>query len=99
MTKPDRLWVLVARKKSGEATAQELEELKELLASDTTSGYTSEVIEKIWQAPLTTIPENKVSDAVWQRIAGRTSGVKAAKLLRLVPIARLMAAASVLLIL
>ena len=97
--KPERLWVLVARKKSGEATIQELEELKELLASDTTSGYTAEVVEKIWQAPLVTIPENKVSDAVWQRIEGRTSGDKAAKLLRLFPIAKIVAAASVLLIL
>ncbi len=98
MMKPDRLWVLMARKKSGEATIQELEELKELLGSDNMSGYTAEIVEKIWQAPLITIPENKVSDALWHRIAVRTSGDKAAKLLRLFPLSKMIAAASVLLI-
>lgn len=93
--KPDRLWILMAKKKSGEATKEELEELRLLLSDNIASGYTNEIIEKVWQAPLSTIPENKISGMAWEKINGHT-GSKTR--LRTLTLTRYLAAASVLIV-
>lgn len=74
MIKPERIWVLVAKKNAGEATPEELEELNRLIAENVASGYSHDVISKIWDAPLVTSSENKISGEVWQRIQNKTGG-------------------------
>jgi len=67
----ERLWILLAKKKSGEATAGELEELKTLQAANSSSGFSNEIVDKIWTAPIRSIPENNAPADLWQRIESR----------------------------
>jgi len=69
---PEQFWVLLARKKSGEATATELEELRRMLRSNTLNGYTSDVIDSLWEARMNTVPERVPDERQWERIASRT---------------------------
>jgi transmembrane sensor len=64
----ERMWILLAKKKNGEATADELFELEKLMLAEN-KGYSNELIEKIWEAPLHSLPEMKLSDTVWQTIS------------------------------
>jgi ferric-dicitrate binding protein FerR (iron transport regulator) len=93
--KPERLWMLMAKKKSGEATREELEELRLLLADNPGSGYSNEIIEKVWQAPLTTIPENRISENTWQKINEQTGTSRGSRLLRMFDLTKSLTAASI----
>ena len=58
----ERLWILLAKKKSNEATAEELAELEQLLFESEPSRYNHEVIEKLWENPLGFLPEMKLNE-------------------------------------
>lgn len=94
MKKPERLWILMAKKSAGEASAEELEELRRLLSADTSSGYTNEITEKIWDATLTNVPEHNISGHVWERIHAKTASRHHGR--RVFTMFRLFAAAAVL---
>jgi transmembrane sensor len=70
----DRIWILFAKKKSGEATAEELVELDKLLSENKEAGYSCEMLEKIWDAPMHALPEMNIRDSVWEKIEKETSG-------------------------
>lgn len=93
----NRLWILLGKKKNGEASAAELEELKQLLLENSSSGYTNEIIEKIWDARLLSVPEQKLSPETWDRIAKKTLDNEGKVVFRLNAV-RWMAAASILVI-
>ncbi len=76
---PDRLWILMAKKTAGEASKEELEELGELLAAHGSTGYTNEILEKIWKAKMKRIPEPQLKEEVWDRINAITAGGAAIK--------------------
>lgn len=48
----DRIWILLSRKLSGEATGSELAELELLTAASNTSALAAEVMEEFWNATL-----------------------------------------------
>lgn len=97
MKTPERLWVLMAKKNAGEATAEELIELKSLLSANPSAGYANEIVEKIWDASLTTVPKNNVPEHVWDRIETATGHKRASA--RIFLLRRAMVAASILLLL
>lgn len=47
---PEHIWLLMARKLSGEATYEELQELEVLLREDPSAGYSKEVLNDLWQS-------------------------------------------------
>lgn len=49
---PEYIWLLIARKLSGEATADELHELESLLRQNPDAGYSKEVFNDLWQSPV-----------------------------------------------
>ena len=55
----ERMWILLAKKKNGEANADELLELENLMSAEN-KGYSNELIEKIWEAPLHSLPGNEI---------------------------------------
>jgi ferric-dicitrate binding protein FerR (iron transport regulator) len=63
----DRVWILLAKKKAGEASAAELLELDRLMEQQE-SGHASEVIDKIWEAPLTANPDLRPEARVWEKL-------------------------------
>ena len=63
----ERIWVLLAKRKSGEATDNELTELNDLLQSEE-ENTDNEIAEKIWNAPLQPLPEMKPAEIIWKRI-------------------------------
>ena len=63
----DRIWVLLAKRKSREATDGELAELNDLLQSGQ-ENTENEIAEKIWNAPLQPLPEMKPGEDLWNRI-------------------------------
>lgn len=71
--KEDRIWILLAKKESGEATSDELAELQILMKAGENTGFSENIINKIWDLPLTTLQnqakENKV--AIWNKIEER----------------------------
>lgn len=71
--KEDRIWILLAKKESGEATSDELAELEILMKADESTGFSENLINKIWDLPLTTLQnqaqENKT--AIWNKIEER----------------------------
>ncbi|MFT4155858.1 FecR family protein [Parafilimonas sp.] len=72
----ERIWVLLAKRKSGEATDEELAELNDLLHRE--AGNTeNEIVEKIWNAPLQPLNEIKPED-LWNKIE-RSTGKTVAK--------------------
>lgn len=48
-TAPEHIWLLIARKLSGEASEEELQELDELLRQNPEAGYSKEVFHDFWQ--------------------------------------------------
>jgi transmembrane sensor len=46
---PEHIWLLIARKLSGEATQDELQELEGLLRENPSAGYSKEVLHDLWQ--------------------------------------------------
>lgn len=66
----ERIWILLAKKKNGEATADELFELENLMSAEN-KGYSNELIEKIWEAPLHSLPEMKLNEIVWQNVSDK----------------------------
>jgi len=69
--KADRLWILAAKKKAGEATNAELEELKALIAENTSSGFSYDIIDKIWDAKFSGA-DAEVSPVLWDKIESKT---------------------------
>ena len=65
----ERIWVLLAKRKSGEATDDELTELNDLLQSEE-ENTENEIVDKIWNAPLQPLPEMKPGEDLWKRIKG-----------------------------
>lgn len=72
----ERLWILLAKKKSNEASVEELAELELLLSQNETAGYEHEVIEKIWKEPLGFLPEMNVSESTWNNIETKIKSQK-----------------------
>ena len=64
------MWTLLAKKKHGEASASELSELDSLM-SNANKGYSNEIIEKILDVPLNSLPEMKLSGEAWLHIASK----------------------------
>lgn len=64
----ERLWILLAKKKSREASSEELAELELLLSQKDHSNYTHEVIENIWEEPLGFLPEMNLNESTWNSI-------------------------------
>lgn len=46
---PEHIWLLIARKLSGEATYSELQELEELIRQHPDAGYSKEIFHDLWQ--------------------------------------------------
>ena len=61
----DRYWVLLAKKKSGEATEAELHELEQLGDADKVTG---EIVDRVWLAPMEAVPQSFPNKQVWNRI-------------------------------
>lgn len=61
----ERIWILIARKKAGEASPQELAELASLQGN---TPYSSEVMDKIWDSPIHSFPEMKAGSGLWDRL-------------------------------
>lgn len=57
MLQENRIWTLMSRKLSGEATVTELEELLEMLAKDPAVYYSMRVIADLWKRKGTTSTE------------------------------------------
>ncbi len=66
----DRIWILLGKKKNGEASEQEIKELEQLLSSDNDPTYSIDIIEKIWDVPLVFIPGPTLPDNTWNQILG-----------------------------
>jgi transmembrane sensor len=64
----ERLWILLAKKKSGEASASELEELNALLKSEIIGEQGIDMLDKIWQSPLKPAGNDELHDHTWQNI-------------------------------
>src|SRR6202035_2442211 len=73
---PERIWILLGKKKNGEASPAELEELESLLKEHPDLGFTNELIEKLWDSPLGTVPETQISRNVWFSIQDKLSSEK-----------------------
>lgn len=64
----DRYWILLGKKAAGEATQDELEELKTLLESRDEDAFAREVLDKVWIAPMEPVPETFPHRNVWRRV-------------------------------
>lgn len=64
----ERIWILLAKKKAGEASPQELAELESLRQESPAS---NEIMDKIWDAPMHSFPEMKAGNGLWNRIEQR----------------------------
>jgi len=87
----------LGKKKSGEASPEELTELEELLASRDEDEQTHEVLDRVWLTPMPPVPETSPHKNVWYRIqksvfAGETRPG------RLISLKRYAVAASILLL-
>jgi transmembrane sensor len=87
----ERLWILLAKKKNGEASADELTELESLLLQNNSANYNHEVIEKIWEEPLGFLPEMNLSESTWNNIEAKINSPK--KVVSILKVTRWMAAA------
>lgn len=67
----ERRWILLAKKKSGEATREELAELELLLQAGEGSNYANEVLDKIWDTPIHPAAEMNTTRSLWNRILKR----------------------------
>ena len=71
MEESERIWILWAKKKAGEATEAEIAEIDSLFISKH-SDAGNELIEQIWDTPLNSLPEINPDDTVWQQIENAT---------------------------
>lgn len=62
----DRYWLLLGKKKSGEASPEELEELAAL--SPEGDEDTLDALDRVWVAPMEPVPETFPSRNVWHRV-------------------------------
>lgn len=90
----DQVWVLLAKKKAGEASAAELLELDLLMQQQGLRGQTSEVIDKVWEAPLMAHPDLRPEAKVWEKLEKQIAQPVFQRLVSL-PAWRRLAAASV----
>jgi transmembrane sensor len=97
MDSTDRVWILLAKKKAGDASPAELHELGRLMEQEELRGHASEVIDKIWEAPLTAGPELRPEPRVWEKLEKQIAE-PATNRLSMVRVGRWVAAASVLLV-
>jgi ferric-dicitrate binding protein FerR (iron transport regulator) len=95
MENTDRVWNLLAKKKAGEASAAELRELDLLMQQQELRGQTSEVIDKVWEAPIDVNPELRPGAKVWEKLEKQIAQPATHRLLSL-QVWRRLAAASVL---
>lgn len=72
----DRFWILLGKKQSGEATAEELQELASLMEAGAPAGFAHEVLDRIWEAPFTA----PAAGEGWERVA---AGIRGGKVKRL----------------
>lgn len=89
----ERVWVLLAKRKSGEANDEELAELNDLLQGEA-ENTENEIVEKIWDAPLQPVPEMKPGEVLWDKIE-KATGEPVAKFFIYIKLVRLTAAAAV----
>ena len=68
MSNTERVWILLAKKKTGEATAAELLELEQLMEQQALHGQAAEVIDKVWEAALVANPELRPEPRVWEKL-------------------------------
>ena len=92
----ERLWILLAKKKSNEASAVELAELELLLTQNKAAGYEHEVVEKIWEEPLGFLPEMNLGESTWNNIETKIDQPK--KVFNISTATRWMAAAVLLIV-
>ena len=67
--KPEHIWLLIARKLSGEAGEGELHELDELLRNNPDAGYSKEILHDLWQGQVHSdvqYSENRYKELVQQ---------------------------------
>ncbi|MBN9384495.1 MAG: FecR family protein [Chitinophagaceae bacterium] len=64
----DRYWILLGKKKAGEATEEDLEELRSLLDGRDEDEFARDVLEKVWIAPMEPVPETFPHRNVWHRV-------------------------------
>lgn len=69
----ERLWILLAKKQTGEATPAESQELEHLLQVEGLSEDSIDVIEKVWQRPINSIPPLEATNGVWDKIQQATT--------------------------
>lgn len=70
--KEDRIWILLAKKKSGEATPEEMAELEALMKQDKNPGFSNGILNKIWELPLTALQEQEEDKtSIWNKIEER----------------------------
>lgn len=62
-----RIWTLLAKRKSGEASADELEELRALLEENESVLFSEDILDKLWDAPLRA-NTGAQSSAHWSKI-------------------------------
>lgn len=64
----ERIWVLLAKKKCGEASADELAELESILKDSNGNGYPGEVVDKLWEKSFKSVPDVNIGDNAWKHI-------------------------------
>ena len=64
----DRYWILLAKKKAGEATPEELDELSTLAEGREEETFALELLDKVWIAPMEPVPETYPNRNVWHRV-------------------------------
>jgi len=64
----DRYWILLAKKKAGEATPEELEELSTLMEGRDEDAFAQDILDKVWIAPMEAVPETYPNRNVWHRV-------------------------------
>ncbi len=69
----DRVWILFGKKKSGEASPSELQELERLLREMSLTDHATEVVDQLWQAKLYPNLPADPDEALWDRIEHRIS--------------------------
>lgn len=68
----DKLWVLLAKQHSGEASAEEISELQEILDAEGISAEKQQRLRRVWQAPLKNAQVD--TSLTWQQLQQRLSG-------------------------
>ncbi len=67
----NRIWILLGKKKNGDATAEELAELELLMRQDGTLGFSMGIIEKVWDSRLGAVQEREETENIWGRLEER----------------------------